>query len=229
MYYNHAWHDMTQFYNYNSVVAVATIFTLATLVASSMTANAAAAATTTTTTTQQPPITTTTAKEATSNNVTNAVLGSLFSFGEGIESSVNAINETYSVISYLGNRVIMPPNTTDVIINATERGDFTLNIQPNGLYIELGQAFIVTEDDGVTAGEEEEENATLTFVSFGTTNPNGTGSRTGVAFYNTNSTGQLAFLDNMVGIFQTKFSPEGSHFREWEWKGGTIPFETKTN
>jgi uncharacterized membrane protein len=97
MYYNHAWHDMTQFYNYNSVVAVATIFTLATLVASSMTANAAAAATTTTTTTQQPPITTTTAKEATSNNVTNAVLGSLFSFGEGIESSVNAINETYSV------------------------------------------------------------------------------------------------------------------------------------
>ena len=70
--------------------------------------------------------------------------------------------------------------------------------------------------------EEEEENATLTFVSLGTTNPNGTGSRTGVAFYNTNSTGQLAFLDNIIGIFQTEFSPQGSGFREWEWKGGTL-------
>ena len=210
---------MTQFYNNNSVIAAATIFTLAVIVTSSMTANAVA------TTTQQPPVTTTTTtKEATRNNASNAVLGSLFSFGEGIEASVNPLNETYSVISYLGNRVIMPPNTTDVVINATERGNFTLDIQPNGLYVELGQAFIVTEDGAAAGGEE---NATLTFVSLGTTNPNGTGSRTGVAFYNTNSTGQLAFLDNVVGIFQTEFSPERSHFREWEWKGGTIPFETK--
>ncbi len=161
------------------------------------------------------------------NNVSNSVLGSLFSFGEGIEASVNPINETYSVISYLGNRLIMPPNTPGVVINATETGNLTLNIQPNGLYIEQGQGFIVTEDGAAAAAEEEEEeeeeeNATLTFVSLGTTNPNGTGSRTGVAFYNTNSTGQLAFLDNMIGIFQTEFSPEGSGFREWEWKGGTL-------
>jgi hypothetical protein len=133
---------------------------------------------------------------------------------------VNPINETYSVISYLGNRLIMPPNTPGVVINATETGNLTLNIQPNALYIEQGQGFIVTEDGAAAA--EEEENATLTFVSLGTTNPNGTGSRTGIAFYNTNSTGQLAFLDNMIGIFQTEFSPEGSGFREWEWKGGTL-------
>ena len=208
---------MTQFYNKNSVIAAATIFTLAIIVASSTTANASA------TTTQQPPVTTITTKEATSNNVTNAALGRLFSYGEGTEANVNPINETYSVMSYSGNRVIMPPNSTGVVINATEIGNLTLNIQPNGLYMEQGEGFIVTED-GATA---EEENATLTFVSLGTTNPNGTGSRTGVAFYNTNSTGQLAFLDNMIGIFQTKFSPEGSDFREWEWKGGTIPFETK--
>jgi hypothetical protein len=218
MYYNHAWHEMTQFYNKNSVIAAATIFTLAIIVASSTNANASA------TTTQQPPVTTTTTKEATSNNVTNAVLGSLFSYGEGIEANVNPINETYSVMSYSGNRVIMPPNSTGVVINATEIGNLTLNIQPNGLYMEQGEGFIVTEN-GATAGGEE--NATLTFVSLGTTNPNGTGSRTGVAYYNTNSTWQLAFLDSMIGIFQTKFSPEGSDFREWEWKGGTIPFETK--
>ena len=158
----------------------------------------------------------------TNNNASNAALGSLFSFGEGTEANVNPINETYSVISYLGNRLIMPPNTPGVVINATETGNLTLNIQPNGLYIEQGQGFIVTEDGAAAAEEEDEDNATLTFVSLGTTNPNGTGSRTGVAFYNTNSTGQLAFLDNMIGIFQTEFSPEGSGFREWEWKGGTL-------
>jgi hypothetical protein len=163
----------------------------------------------------------------TANNVSNAVLGSLFSFGEGIEASVNPINETYSVISYLGNRIIMPPNAPGVVINATEMGNLTLNIRPNGLYIEQGQGLIVTEYGAAAEEEEEEEeeNATLTFISLGSTNPNGTGSRTGVAFYNTNSTGQLAFLDNIVGIFQTEFSPEGSSFREWEWKGGTLPFD----
>jgi hypothetical protein len=208
-----------------SIHLVATIFTLTIIFASSTTlVSASTTGNTTTTTTsvggeEQETVSSTT----TTNNVSNAVLGNLFSFGEGIEASVNPINETYSVISYLGNRLIMPPNAPGVVINATETGNLTLNIQPNGLYIEQGQGFIVTEDGA--AAEEEEENATLTFVSLGTTNPNGTGSRTGVAFYNTNSTGQLAFFDNMVGIFQTEFSPEGSRFGEWEWRGGTLPFD----
>ena len=32
-------------------------------------------------------------------------------------------------------------------------------------------------------------------------NPDGTGNGTGAVFYNKNSTGELAFLDNIVGIF----------------------------
>jgi hypothetical protein len=44
-------------------------------------------------------------------------------------------------------------------------------------------------------------------------------------FFNTNSTGQLAFLDNMVGINDAEFSPEGGTIRVWEWKSGTLPFE----
>src|ERR671910_966561 len=45
-------------------------------------------------------ITTTT----TNNNVSNAVLGSLFSVGQGTEANVISMNETSMVISYLGNR-----------------------------------------------------------------------------------------------------------------------------
>jgi hypothetical protein len=157
----------------------------------------------------------------TTNNVSNAALGRLFSFGEGTEATVNPINETYIVVSYSGNRIIIPPNATGTTINSTETGNVTINIQPNGLSFDQGQAFIVTEDGAA----EKEENATITFVLLSRTNPNGTGNSTSVTFFSTNSTGQLAFLDNMVAIGQTESSPEGARFREWEWKGGTLPFE----
>jgi hypothetical protein len=159
----------------------------------------------------------------TNNNVSNAALGSLFLTGENIEFNVNPINETYSVISYLGSRIIMPPNAPGIVINATETGNVTSNIQPNGLSIEQGQGFIVTEDGAAT---EKEENATFTYVMLSRANPDGTGAGTGVAFLNTNSTGQLAFLDNMLAIAHVEFSPEGSTLKIWEWKGGILPFET---
>jgi hypothetical protein len=165
----------------------------------------------------------TTTSTTPTNNVSNALLGSLFLVGENIEFNVNPINETYSVISYLGSRQIMPPNAPGVVINATETGNVTSNIQPNGLSIEQGQGFIMTKEDGAAAEEKEGENATFTYVMLTRANPDGTGSGTGVAFFNTNSTGQLAFLDNMVAIGQVEFSPEGSTVREWEWKGGTLP------
>ena len=161
---------------------------------------------------------------ASNNNVSNAILGRLFSFGEGedIESNVNPINETYILVSYLGNRMILPPNAAG-IINATETGNLTINIQPNGLSLSQGQAVIMTEDGSAA----EEENATITFVLLTHTNPDGSGSGTSITYFSTNSTGQLAFLDNMIAIGQVEYSSdEGiNRFAEWEWKGGTLPFE----
>jgi hypothetical protein len=212
-----------------SIHLVATIFTLTVIFGSTTTTLVSASTTgnTTTTTTasvggeEQEAVSSTTTTST--NNVSNTLLGRLFSFGEGTEANVNPINETYIVISYLGNRIIMPPNATGVI-NSTETGNVTINIQPNGLSINQGQAFIMTED-GAAA---EEENATITFVLLSRTNPDGTGSGTGVTFFSTNSTGQLAFLDNMVAISQIEYSPEEgiNRFGEWEWKGGTLPFES---
>src|ERR687892_183199 len=59
------------------------------------------------------------------NNVSNAVLGSLFLAGEDKLTSFNPINETYTEVSYVGNRTIMPPDatTTTATINATETGN----------------------------------------------------------------------------------------------------------
>src|SRR5215211_7247541 len=175
-------------------------------------------------------VSTTTATTSINDNVTNALLGRLFSYGEGedIGTNANPINETYIEVSYSGNRVILPPNATD-IINATETGNLTINIQPNGLSFNQGQA-VITTVDGATA-EEQQENATITFVLLSRTNPDGSGSGTSVTYFSTNSTGQLAFLDNMVAIGQVDYSPEEgiSRFAEWEWKGGTLPFETGVN
>jgi hypothetical protein len=159
----------------------------------------------------------------TTNNTSNATLGSLFLTEEAEFTSFNPINETYIELSFVGNATIMPPNDTNTI-NATETGNITLNIQPNGVRFAQGQGFLVTEEGD--NGAQEEENATTTFVELTRVKPDGTGSGTGVVFFSTNSTGQLAFLDNMVAIFQHEMSPEGDTIREWEWKGGTLPLET---
>src|SRR5918999_1261092 len=162
----------------------------------------------------------------TSNNNPSAVLGNPFMIVEFETTSVNPINETYIETSTVNNVTIMPPNaTTGMTINATETANATVNILPNGLALDKGQSLIVTEEDDGTAAEQE--NATTTFVDISRMNPDGTGSGTGIVFFSTNSTGQLAFLDNMVGINQGELSPEGGKIRVWEWKGETLPFETR--
>ena len=161
----------------------------------------------------------------TTNNVSNAVLGSLFMIVEFETASVNPINETYIETSTVNNVTIMPPSaTTGTTMNATETVNATVNILPNGLALDKGQSLIVIEGDEGTAAEQE--NATTTFVDISRLNPDGSGSGTGVVFFSTNSTGQLAFLDNMVGINDSEFPPGSGTIRIWEWKGGTLPFET---
>ena len=140
-------------------------------------------------------------------------------------ASVNPINETYIEISTVHNITLMPPNaTTGTTINATETTNTTVNILPNGLALDKGQSLIVAE--GGDDGTAEQENTTTTFVDISRMNPDGSGSGTGVVFFSTNSTGQLAFLNNMVGINDSEFSQGGGTIRVWEWKGGTLPFET---
>src|SRR5215217_79132 len=131
----------------------------------------------------------------TASNISNATLGSLFLTEEAEFTSFNPINETYIEISYVGNATIMPPNAT------------------NGVNFVQGQSFLVTEEGDNAA--QEEENATTTFVELSRVGPDGTGAGTGVAFFNTNSTGQLAFLDNMLAIAHVEFSPEGSTLKTW--------------
>ena len=223
-----------------TTTVAATIFTLTIIFVSATITPVSASTTgenTTTTTTsageeEQEAVSSTTTN--TTNNASNALLGPLFSYldeREDVEPNscrndtcyfVNPVNETYIIVSYSGgNRIILPPNATG-IINATETANVTINIQPNGLSFYQGHAVIMTEGG---AAAQEQENATISFVYLTRTNPDGSGSGTGVAYFSTNSTGQLAFLDNLVAIGQVEYAEGINRFAEWEWKGGTIPFE----
>jgi hypothetical protein len=213
---------------YLTTIIAATIFTLAIILASTTTpASASATGNNTTTTTtsvggrEQEAVSST---NTATNNASNALLGRLFSYldeEEDVGANVNQVNQTYIVISYSGNRIILPPNGTGTI-NATETANVTINIQPNGLSFYQGHAVIMTEGDAAAEGGE---NATISFVYLTRTNPDGSGSGTGVTYFSTNSTGQLAFLDDLVAIGQVEYSPSINRFAEWEWKGGTVPFE----
>ncbi len=173
--------------------------------------------------------TTSTSTNSNNNNNSNAVLGSLFLTGEDKLTSFNPINETYTEVSYVGNRTIMPPDgtiTAAATINARETGNLTLKLQPNGITFVEGQSLLVTEGGGNnTGGTEQQENATAVLVDLNGVRPDDPRSSTGVVFFSTNSTGQLAFLDNMIAIYQIKASPVGTAIQMWEWKGADRPFE----
>jgi hypothetical protein len=161
---------------------------------------------------------------ANNNNNSNAVLGSLFLTGEDKLTSFNPINKTFTEVSYVGNRTIMPPDaTTTATINATETGNLTLNLQPNGITFVEGQSLLVTEGNSNNNGAEQ-ENATAVLVDLNGVRPDDPRSSTGVIFFSTDSTGQLAFLDNMIAIYQVKASPAGTAIEMWEWKGADLPF-----
>jgi hypothetical protein len=152
------------------------------------------------------------------NNSSNAVLGSLFLTGDDTLTSFNRINESYTKLSYAGNRTITPPDaTTTATINATETGNLTFNLKQNGISVVEGQSLLVTEG-GNNKGSEQ-ENATALLVDLNGIRPDDPRSSTGVAFFSTNSTGQLAFLDNMVAIYQVKASQVGTAIEYWKWKG----------
>jgi hypothetical protein len=139
------------------------------------------------------------------------------------ETGRNPVNETHQEITFVGNGTLMPSTqgtglnssatgVGDIVINTNDRGRVIISPQADGYVFVHGQVFITTEDGT--------ENATATLYELARQNPDGSGGGTGVAFFKTNSTGQLAFLDNTVAIFKDEFGPEFNTITGWEWGDG---------
>jgi hypothetical protein len=101
------------------------------------------------------------------------------------------------------------------IINGTkytDKGIANMDIRNNGIVYQTGTLNMTTES---------EEKATMTFESIGQRNiTTGILLDNGVLFFNTNSTGELAFLNNTVAVYKDMIDERRGNYTTiaWEWK-----------
>jgi hypothetical protein len=143
----------------------------------------------------------------TNNNKNNTIILAekpfLIEYGKTVAAT--PINQTHIQISLAGNGTITLPNSTDTV-KTKDTGNAIARLTPTG-NIAHGQIHISTEDG--------DENGTVFFTEIGQ-NEKGIG----VAYFSTNSTGKLAFLDNLVAIIQNEIQPNGDTLiTAWEWRG----------
>jgi len=128
------------------------------------------------------------------------------------------INQTHSQIFFSGNGTLMLPtinsNSSTTTITNADNGIPSVAAGPTIATIiktnDTGSAVIFKQGNGFT-------------FSTGTTLINSRGA----VFIKTNSTGQLAILNNTVGILQDQFGPEFHSVKIWNWsidknEGGVI-------
>ncbi len=69
----------------------------------------------------------------------------------------------------------------------------------------------------IMAGESEL--ATYTDEGVGRVSSSGSINYRGLIFYSTSSSGKLAFLNNLIGVFESEIDTEGNFSEKiWEWK-----------
>ena len=143
----------------------------------------------------------------TSNNNNNAITLAErpFLIEHGRTVAATPINQTHMQISLVGNGTITLPNSTETVMTK-DTGSAIARLTPTGNIVH-GQIHVGTEDGS--------ENATVFFTEIGQG-----GKGVGVAYFSTNSTGKLAFLNNVVAVIEDEIQPNGDTLiTAWEWRG----------
>jgi hypothetical protein len=110
--------------------------------------------------------------------------------------------------SFMANASIS--NVDGVVINATNTGTSVSTLNADGTFRGQGQGILRTQGGEV---------ATWTNQVVGSLTPEGTIITRGVGIWSTPSTtGELAFMNNMITVFEVQIDREGNlSAREWEW------------
>ena len=140
------------------------------------------------------------------DNNTAASMGNPFFIENGriIGQRVLSVSPVQLEFTFVANATI------NENINATNTGTTVSTIQPNGVFHTKGQGFIMTQDGEV---------ATYTNQVIGNLTKEGNVLSHGAGFWNTLSTGKLAFLNDMMSVFRLEVDREGNLSAvEWEWK-----------
>src|SRR5918992_2420490 len=182
---------------YLAITAAATIFTLTIIFAS--TSSSVSASTTGNNTT------------TTTTDITES-LGNPFFVEQGriIGQRVLAVTPQPQLeFSFMANATINNGGG-DIVINALNTGTSVSTLNADGTFRGEGQGILRTERGDV---------ATWTNRVVGNLTSEGTIITRGVGFWSTPSTtGELAFMNNMITVFEVQIDREGNlSAREWEW------------
>jgi hypothetical protein len=141
--------------------------------------------------------------DSNNNAITLAEKPFLVEYGRTVAAT--PINQTHMQISLAGNGTITLPNSTETV-TTKDTGNAIARLTPTGNIVH-GQIHVGTEDGS--------ENATVFFTEIGQGEKG-----VGVAYFSTNSTGKLAFLDNMIAVIEDEIQPNGDTLiTAWEWTG----------
>ena len=114
------------------------------------------------------------------------------------------------------------PNTTEYSYSSNGTLNGTIEVTDTGKYVSISQGNNVTFDQGqgVVATKDGSEMANYTLIEVSNVTQDGRLVFQGAVVYTTNSTGNLAFLDNTLSIFRGEqdFTTGDFTSTEWAWK-----------
>ena len=152
-------------------------------------------------------------EERNATTVATASLGNPFFVEQGriIGQRVLAVAPQPQLeFSFMANASINNGGGGNAVINAINTGTSVSTLNADGTFRGEGQGILRTQGGGV---------ATWTNQVVGSITPEGTIITRGVGFWSTPSTtGELAFMNNMITVFEVQIDIDGNlSAREWEW------------
>ncbi len=138
-------------------------------------------------------------------------------FGEPIYKEISRQASNSIVLNVEGSNNIKTQDfytATGILKNVgkvTDKSTFITTYQPDGnTSTNTGNGIIITTDGEI---------ATYTGHDLGITDKNGTQTYHGIQIFQTDSKGKLAFLDNLIGLYEYKYWSNGTNSGIiWEWK-----------
>jgi hypothetical protein len=114
------------------------------------------------------------------------------------------------------------PNTTQFTISANGSLNGNLEVTNTGKIVTIseGNNLAVDQGQGVIATKDNSEIASYMLIGAENFTQAGKTIFRGAIVYSTNSTGNLSFLNNMLGVFKGEGDIKTGNFTstEWEWK-----------
>jgi hypothetical protein len=113
------------------------------------------------------------------------------------------------------------PNRMQVTFSANGTLKDDLNVTNTGGFVSIssGNNLTFAQGQGKLAAPDGVETAVYDIIAVGNVTQEGKPVIVGAAAYRTNSTGDLAFLNNVLGVFKAELDETGSFTStEWQWK-----------